>query len=204
MTIPIKYRKDREKAIASYNFIDIASGTGITTFYAGMASGAFMLSSNTYYGQPFESTYTTTSAYPILADTMNFDAVFNLPQVIKGLCVISAPIEAAGGGANQAKSNYHFALQKISDGVTSNIASGASGFVASLGTKEEISSLTLDIPLTHFKKDDTLRLNCLYYIGQNGGTGNFAIAYDPKNRAGATITTIDTNLVVNLPFRIDL
>ena len=205
MTIPLKYSLEAESAIASYNYTDIVAGTGIIVFYAGFASGAgAILSNSTFYGQPYESSYTTTTGYPVQADSMGFQINFNLPRVIKGDCIISAPIEVAGGGANQASANYHWSLYKVSGTTKTFLVSGASGLVASTGTKEDITTVSVNIPLTKFKKNDKLILSGVLLIGQNGGTGNFTAAYDPKNRAGVTITTIDTNLIANIPFRIDL
>ena len=207
MTIPAKYQDVGEGTIASYNFTDIASGEGFVRFYAARLSGSDILTGNVVYSDTIEtaSNFVDTADTPVLVSTFNFDTTkFNLPRRMGGTAIVSIPAEIASTSAT-AQVTAFLKIVKA-DGTVVDLISGSGKFATS-SSQEKMFSFSLVVPTTLIKKEDKIRLSVEQWRVDTSGSpaaSTHYIGHDPKNRAAPTITTIDTNLIMDVPFRIDL
>ena len=192
MPVPQVYRKSGEGAIASYNYTDVADGTGVIVFYAIISQTS---GSVDYHLVTDSSLYS--DAVDIGGDVdLDFDlTAFNLPRKVKGTAYVSIGLEAVGAG------NTIYAtvqLRHVRGGTETNITSA----IASHTLTNEANMMFIPLPITatHFKKDDILRLNV---TTTTSGTAGFGV--DPANRASATYANLDSRqLKVLVPFQLDL
>lgn len=226
MGIPINYRKTREAAIATYDFVDIASGTGYRIFYGGQApSGSTFLS-----GQQIASdrvSMDSGAAAAVAANeasatpkvNRNFDMLFNLPQNIKGKAIIEIPHGWYDSGNQTTYQKIFCQIQKWDGTTATTLVACSGGQWLALGqgaaaeNKDTNSTVTGEIPLTHFKKGESLRLNIYDNTWEAGGNAHRVyIGADPLGRlqtdkdndAQVKFISGSTVLKAYIPFRIDL
>lgn len=213
-----------EKVISSYNYIDIAEGTGITRLYAfiNAVSGA-----NLGYNDLISGALTTSTSdksqiidlgyssggggWTHFAPNITFSlSPFNLPKVIKGTAQVEIPTYMTPNLSNQ-QGRWLFTQVGIKKN-NSMIASAASYvFTGIVGNSHNYTfKIPIDVPLTQFKKGDTLSLYLSGAFSQLAGSDHMgaAIGMDPASRNGTWINTTaggtGTQLVLNVPFRLDL
>ena len=213
MTLPQKFRKSAD-ILANYDFTDIASGTGYTTFY-GMAvvvntTDNFILSPNPLESRHPNQAIGENGFASALAD-LDFDISFNNPRRIKGDFLTTVTY----GAKNSSGTTSVYLKIKIVhyDGSTETI----------IGTQQQTethnhtgganrtgirSTLTFDVD-KHFKKGETLRVSV--ELWGNGGSGSSCEFYhDGANRATnitedvLTNANASSNFKVNVPFRVDI
>jgi hypothetical protein len=151
--------------LPTYDFVDIISGTGYINFYLGLGYGnsayANMLSNYTYYS----------SAMATNGDN-DFDVLLNRPMDIQGMGIVNIPVKPTNGSGH----SVTVYIRKW-DGVTeTEIVSATSIDVIGSGLYFMLC-VPLVIPLTHFKRGETLRVSI---IGDNTAV-NYGV--DPKNRS---------------------
>jgi len=213
MGIPRVYTQAAEGAIASYDYTDIAEGTGTVLFYGCAArSGALTATSNlnytltklSVYSDPLETSGALTAGVYLSGA---FDtSEFNLPQTIEGTgyAMFSWTLRDNAG------SGFPFAKVQKWDGTTETTLAHASGAIDDWGNGVGRTCLIKikNIPRTLFKKGDILRLNAgLMCVTSTGTKGLFA--HDPKDRDAdyikpSTDASSTTKLEFHCPFRIDL
>ncbi len=230
MVIPDTFGIRGERVVASYDYFDIAEGTGVIEFELGTAhdtqtspapssdNTAGILNTNTFYSQDIEQLETgydgTTGANPII--DYDFDLVqFNLPKTIRGTAIATVNSYYADlGGVAQ---NVYYTIIKIIkwDG-SSETEIGSCYNTRHTGPTvyNKTDTYKIDLTETKFKVGDILRVNVVinYFYSGGGGThnSNVAIGSDPKNRDGTYIkpSTDDpattTRSTIKIPFRIDL
>jgi len=199
--IPVKFRKSAEASIASYDYVDIAEGTGVVVFNGGKAavsgSAVFLLSRNTFYSDVVSSVNATT----LNAD---FDLTpFNLPKTIKGTAYLSFGFyQVNAGGTGYIK----IQIQKSSGGVVSNCSSEIYADPPVGAGAHKMCFVPISLTTTHFKKGDFLR--CSMQI--TALSSNNEIGHDPMGRNGAYLTSalttppVTTKFQLYIPFQIDL
>lgn len=200
MPIPKVYAKMGQNAIASYDYTDIAEGTGVIDFlgFTTVISGATLrhLGTKTVYSANIEPIFATATTY-------NFDlTTFNYPKIAKGTAYIG--FSRYWAGTINHKLNIYFTIQKVSEGIATNIGSVQTAEFTSDGNPS-IAHYLLNASLTttHFKRGDILRLT-IYAVHPSG---TLYIGTDPANRDGSLVTpaaTYPTKLEVYIPFKIDL
>ena len=192
-------------AIASYDYTDIAEGTGTKYFYGlkDSASGSinFRLTSNAdTYSSLIETIRQTAGT-----DTFDFDTQpFNLPKTVKGTAYVSIPWYY-GDAANYAYTTAQ--LQKISNSVVTDVSEQVVSTQTAGTNKMTMQFLSLPLTQTILKKGDQIRL--VIRMVQVIGTGIHAIGHDPMGRSADYINSIkdgwgSSALVLHLPFKIDL
>lgn len=220
MGFPRVYRKSGESATISYDFYDLAEGTGIKKIYGyatTTVSGiTYKLGTNIVYADTIETksskiTNDAGSGYQTVLD-LDFDlSSFNLPRTIKGtatinLCVNFEPLTNIAGAYIYAK------IRKWDGSSETEIASAQSGLEApGASDQEHIYCLPIIVPKTHFKKGETLRLSIIATgIALTSGNGGYiTLGHDPQNRDGTEINpstddpTSTTRLEFLCPFDID-
>lgn len=220
MVLSNKYQ-NQESAIASYNYTDIASGTGYSVFYGASVSGATILIPNAIYSNDivFRTGNITTSANAERIEK-DFDVKFNRPQTLKGAMIINCPIGMRSNqAASEGSSRVDLSLSKIRGGVTTFLVSGSSavfntGATADNIMKDTMTAVRLEMPTTAIANGDTLRLNVRQWGSVGDGTIVFGFGCDPAGRDDPAIAlgTDDgvinsgnpTDLRVYVPFVVDV
>lgn len=203
MPVPTVYRTTGEQALASYDFIDIAEGTGIVNYFGLQASlsGARtnILSTNSAlfsYGVQTSGAAVLSGTYFKLIDK-DFDFQFNLPKIIKGNLIVSLTHAHACVSTSEASQHFINIRARKYDGTTETdlavnsgavLLSPAGGSATEGGTIEyQTESIVVPISRQNFKKGETFRLTVEAWAKANAGTGQTQIsrfAHDPQNRDG--------------------
>lgn len=196
--------------LANYNFVDIASGTGYITFYAGDTVDLKLLSNSTYYADTVaESVNDGATVVYVLVLDHDFDVVLNRPLDVKGLGIVNIPLGIlTSNGAYPVNAYVTTKLRKW-DGVTeTDIATNDSRVLTTNSTSLVYTMLAVDLSVanvTHFKKGETLRLSINVY-GKCEATGTYKYAHDPKSRTTGWDTTgaVPSQLTFQCPVRLNL
>jgi len=225
-----KKYQSKESAIASYDYIDIASGTGYFVFYGantgdGSISGSYVLSDNAFYSQRI-TTFGTVGATQTKVVDVDFDVQFNLPRDINGNMFVSVPLGVgrntadAGGNctANVSGSIIHY--DGTNETPLGTFISPDFGPIddATYSNDTKVMSCMIPISETHFKSGEILRVHVeAYGVVTVAGGRSVGIGHDPKNQpddnaAGEGLTIYDsvsttfgiTTMEVHVPFKMDL
>jgi hypothetical protein len=192
----VKFRNTGEAAIASYDYTDIAEGTGVVRFY--------LFSSQTSTAADYHLTsnalYSNDLTIPGAAD-IDFDlSAFNLPKTIRGtaIAVVGYKLDGTLGPGSAA---IIFTVRKWDGTTETDIAAVTSKTITVPDgqTYYGIINVPITIPLTHFKRGEILRLNL---VGSNTGSTKLYYGIDPMNRASGSMEM--TAASVYIPFRLDL
>ena len=206
MAVPINYRRSNEQVIASYDYYDLGEGTGIKTLYGAKLA---LSGSTLYLLTPNEavlsSTAMTTTGEGTV--TMNFDlSPFNMPKIVTGTAYFSAPLANSAAGGTGSK--LWVQVQKVSEGVVSNVSSEVQGANLYGNSAHSMEFIPITVNRTHFKKGDILRLVVKLICGVGGGTAE--TTHDPAGRDGTDLTSattapvISTKMRLYMPFLVDL
>jgi len=203
-------------AIASFNWTDIAEGTGIVKFYGfdseDSTGTTHHLSTNAFYSTNIYSQSATFAGYDyLLKATWNFDlAPFNRSGTIQGTANFNIPWHLWTTEPAQSVAGYlQVLIQKVSGGVTT---------IGSVTTKEmstgsliyDLANLHTSLTQTHFKVGDNLRISILMYgkkTNNASAVGYGFLTHSPQNReeANSTIAHLgSTKLEAYIPFKIEL
>jgi hypothetical protein len=196
--------------LANYNFVDIASGTGYIDFYAGDTVDTKQLSNFTYYANTeFDAANAAAGSGDTVIFDHDFDTTVNRPLDVRGVGIVNVPIRNIGVAGNVI--TYVICkLRKYSSGVETDIVSNTSTSKASLGgttTAYWMLAVDLDVPLTHFKVGDIMRLTIeLHASNADGSPRSVAYGHDPKNRSDLWDTTgaVPSQLLFLCPVRLNL
>lgn len=210
----------------TYDYKDLASGTGIIEFYPGNAGTDFILADNKFYSEKTLSEAIQNASTGGWIIDKDFDVMLNLPRTLKGTCIVSVPIGVQSSNGGTTCTTYIKATLRKWDGVTETDIATATGtsWVTSPANPNmydyNLTTLKMTIPSTHIKKGEYIRLT----IELHGtcGAGNpcyFFFGHDPMNRASSdynaeeypvggvftplTFGTEPSILTAQIPFRID-
>lgn len=226
-SVPQGFGSVPPNASASYDYFDIAAGTGVVQFYAANGpSGTNFLTENQIYsdliilGNEFATINTADGQGAKIS--FDFDVTFNKPQDIEGTCIVEIPHGWRDTGNQTTNQRMHAYIRKWDGATEINLVSMsgsewlASGQGAGVETKTTLSTLSGEIPFNHFKAGETLRLTVEDSTWEAGGnTHHIFIGADPQGRltndkariSNATLTFASgdvTALRCFVPFRIDL
>ena len=213
-------------ALATFDFTDIAEGTGVVVFNLArtftnkddVATSGAILTNNTFYSEHVMTQVTNggEGTFTKFHD-IDFDVEFNLTKNVTGTSIsnIASGIRNGGGGAPTYDSFVWVKIRKF-DGTTETLMKDASGAVLHLpaGSTGDfayaIDAIKMSLPLTHFKKGDILRVTVEQWGKATGsGIGQFFIGHDPQSRATSdrdpyTFGTEPSNSTVQIPFKLDV
>lgn len=206
-------------AIASYDYTDIANGTGVNILngfeYALSGSTLYGLSDQTPYSYEVEKNIAAASipdtTYGSILD-LDFDLTsFNTPRTIKGKAIVSVPVKIKNT-EDKTYGCYVIARIRKWDGSTeTEIANATSPNVETSNflSKSSVLAIPVTIPETFFKEGEILRLTLNFWgYKQSGATGTMHMGIDPMNRDGTGIVPgtdlIPTKLEFHCPFELDL
>ena len=210
--VPINFQA-LSNVLPTYNFVDIAAGTGYINFYAGDTVDLKILSNFTYYSDAFVSTSAgvTFSADNLMFDH-DYDTLLNRPMDIRGLGIVNIPVGVSSLSGSSFSTVYAIVYVRKWDGVTeTDIANNTSSTYRAAGTiSYDTLSVDLNIPLTHFKVGEYLRLTIRLYCtadGDNPGVNRYVYyAHDPKGRTTGWDTSgaVPSTLMFQCPVRLNL
>ena len=194
------------QAIASYDAIELLSGVGYATLYAGGTIDKYLLSNITFYAAPASTTALLSST----TIDVDFDITIQTAVTFKGTAVLNLP-EKITLGSDAGSCAFNAKIYKVVGGVETELATNAGATFN--GTPEntvyQIEAIDLTLTEIVFNYGDILRLN-ITGTGTTGGAPaggrNFAIGHDPKNRSAVWDTTgaVPSQLALQLPVKIDL
>lgn len=204
--IPTVYRK-APAAIASYNYTDIAEGTGIVQFYGfAVASGAsFLLGTAQVYSTPIESNNIALTPGDMVDKDFDLTA-FNTARTISGdgfISMSSAGTQTGGTGVR-----FNNVIIRKWDGTTETdlvtVSGALYGFV---NDSRKTETLKFTVPTTVYKSGEQLRVTVQVVTHTAATNGNVFLAHDPQGRNGPTFIPASdgsdtTKLEVFIPFRI--
>jgi hypothetical protein len=204
--LPLSFPVPSSPALASYNYVDIATGTGYRIFYGNAVTYTnagvvkYILTDNS-------GAYSAKDGYTSIPNGANprwdqdFDITFSLPQTIEGKALVCIPCANPGGGGPYTQ---YLEVKIIHyDSVTESII-GA-----------EIKSETFENP---YQKTQVLEINCTKKVFKRGeilrvsvkatsseATTTFYVGHSPNGTQGGTIfTTISPRMILFVPFRIKI
>jgi len=198
--------------LPTYNFVDIAAGTGFINFYAGNTVDLKVLNNYTYYSDaPF---YSVASQGGGQADQLkldeDYDVILNRPLDVRGQCILNVPVGLScnSGAGNDAYTYIIAFIRKWDGAVETDLATNTSTVFKCLSASIQYSMLAIDlnVALTHFKIGETLRLTIRQYLTTTGVAGTCYYGHDPKNRSTGWDTTgaVPSQLVFQCPVRLNL
>ena len=205
-----------QQPLANYNYEDIADGSGMLTFYGNHSmedtTDNYLLSSQKIASQKAETYLGVTSGTFIKVMDLDFDnPPFNLPKNIIGTAKISIPYMADAPSGNSTEVYLIAKLRKWDGSSETELGSAQSETIIEDGTGPQIDRrqglMTMTIPLTHFKKGETLRLTVEVWAKGTAGNTNVGIGHDPPGRISTNFPGTDgvsTIMKVNIPARLGI
>lgn len=194
---PQEFISGGEGIVASYDWTDIAEGSGKVLFYGSAVS----TSAATTYALLTNQTYSVTIDVNCPGATLTLDfytPAFNLPKIVAGTAYIVSCTEADGAG------NVAFQFKLYRGGA--DVANISNSITSISNTAARTSTTPIPLTQTNIKKGDMIHLVAI--MTRTGGTTHY-MGIDPMNRDGTSITpstelNATTKLLVYIPFRIDL
>ena len=212
--IPTTFPPVQEPAIATFNFTDIANGTGVLVLQGADTAQGKILVGNQVYSSDIETSAASVGAPFAKVIDVDFDlTAFNLPRTLKGTAVINVPFAVQ----SEANSTTHNAfvivnIKHVDSGSTeTSLGTAQSDTITSPssagGITQKVAAVTIALTERHFKKGETLRITVEGWVNVAGLSG-ITIGHDPQNRDGARLTPsteeVTTQMIANIPIRIDL
>ena len=207
MGIPRVYNQATEGAVVSYDWNELADGTGYKIFYGlstDAASGELQgLINSVLYSNSIAVSGSTVAGFSVSGV---YTTVFNSPRTAKGNAYVSF------GWYNLSNLCYPFCEIYKTEGATDTSLGYISGAMVTdiVNQLPKTTTFKMALPQTHFKKDDILKLK-VGIAGVAGGAGTFGnIGQDPMNRDGLAIKPSTdplgstTKLTFACPFKPDL
>lgn len=191
MTFPTGlFPRDREKAFASFDALDISTGRAVQDFYGGLTvSGSTLIPALS--NVPWNSHNVTTGATadvtsPTVRIDEDFDVTFNKSVKIEGDVIITIPTAMQNSTTDVHSMFPQAKIEHVKDGTATQLGLEISGAVLSSGTAttNEIknSSLKITVPKTQFGIGDKLRLNVQVWGWRAAGDFVVFLGHDPNGR----------------------
>jgi hypothetical protein len=221
MEVPLMKKKSfvrSQGAISSYDWTDIAEGTGVVNFWGLKMRDAtgevYRINTNAFYSASIETTesgsFTNNGVSTWSSTARNFDlSPFNFAKTARGKA--SVVIYWRNTLSTNTPGTITVGVYKY-DGSTETLVGSTSHTSANFGASH-FDVIEIALTQTSFRKGDLLRLKISYQTGVNGSGGttncDFTFGHDPINRDGAVIipsadpNNITTQLKFYCPFRIE-
>jgi hypothetical protein len=221
--LPINFSVPPE-TVPTYNAIDAALGVGYATYYAVHSHGSKFLSPTPTDSDSGQGSYLFTDATETGASNVyvklidyDYDLLFKTPQVVEGVATVSFTVGIQDNASAEHTGYYVITLYHVSVGAVETsigtYGSDSAGFILNNSGVDKDYRRTYDITCTKtsFNVGEKLRLSVHVY----GKTSNGAflldhrLYHDGSNRQASDngdgiLTSHDTDIVVNVPYRINL
>lgn len=207
MALKAIYRRQVENSLASYDYVDVADGTGVIKFYAGgmriSGSTLYRLDRNVFasaYGSQTSATNRVdyNSTRKVVSDAnyanqidLDFDtSALNLPRILKGTMLCQIPLTMYGDPSDVGCIAYCVLnVYKVSaTGTETLIATENSGLMTmdgGYGNSDKYFSFPVTIPTTNIKRGEKIRINVNIWAKDTGGSADpgIMLTYEPTNIA---------------------
>jgi len=209
--------------IATYDYYDIAEGTGIKTFTGFIdetASSAFFAGANASHAylisdgeinisKRLTTWYSIVNSSALWTKFVNVDfdlGKFNIPKIIKGTGYFQGTWTIEGSGSNlYCSSALIIKIKKVdlnNNETIYAVVSGALIYAASTSVSR-FEQMAFNIPQINFKKGENLRISgeiwsAIHWSGTSGTGLTFRLYHDPSKtpQSGA--------FIVKIPFKLDI
>lgn len=203
--LPVNFPPPAEPAAALYDYLDVISGIGYRNLYAGYSTHSggtqnFFLTPNSTVSSSWATsglrTFSSASSTPT---EKNFDITFNVPARIGGDCIINFTVTNLDGDGSVA-----FTIYRVVGAAETSLGTVTSQSFAGVGHYRGCVKISLTD--TSMKVSDILRLEAI--LTGTGASGSL-LYIDPsslltKTETGGAGITINTDLIVKIPFIIRL
>lgn len=205
--LPQNFPTPSEGAVASYDWVDFASGFGYRRLYLAQAINKIVQPGGAATQVQFLTTEAMESDGEVISFTddetaYNFDITFQNPCVIQGR-VFFRTLQQSNGVLGF---EVNFKLQKISGAVTTELGNVTSNNLSAAGLTY-VRVCYLDAPKTSFAPNDKLRI-VLQCTNAAGGACSGVVYIDPSGRATAIETnsgkTVSSESYTLIPFVVQL
>lgn len=198
MTLPLYYPVP-PLAIASYDYEDIANGTGYEVYYGAKGdNGEYVVSTVPIYSEEIFSYIQDQSVATSFTKYFNldFDITFNLPRNIKGDFLANIPMGIAATGSTARGFDYYVIVKAIHyDGSTETILATGTSVSTHEAIQTDVESFSARVHLLkasissvrHFKKGEILRFTVEGWFRTTeagASTCHLLLGHDPQNRNG--------------------
>lgn len=198
--LPINFAIPGENIIATYDYNDIADGTGIVEFYLFSAfEGDYQVSGAEVFEIGKEAVFSHSIEVQVSDAKSFFTKEFNTPRTIKGTALLSFSMYKSTNPQQIKIQLFHY------DGTTSTqIGSDFHYNFNDASSARRMINAKIDCPATHFKIGEQLKIT----IDGSGATNSVYIGIDPQNRDGtnlvpSTTPSITTQFIARIPFKIE-
>ena len=199
--IPVVFRSGGGNVISSYDWYDTGLGAGYKRFYPasyinGASTQVYFMTSKLIDGD----NGATGLAGNNNVTEVNFDITFQNPMVVAaGTAIINFTVYSAGAVNKTVDFTlYHVDASAVETSIGTVQSSNANG----AGAYRKLVSITTTQKA--FAIGEKLRLECIFTVGAGAAT----LYFDPLGRQtyteAGTGGTIGTDMIVDIPFRIDL
>ncbi len=225
MGVPRVYRKEGERSIITYNYTDIASGTGYIIFYGAehqetTVSGGYLLTGKTFSNTILSYGTAETTSFVEVVDK-DFDVLFNTPSRVKGKIRVTLTLGSGSQNINSAAETYAIVKAVHIDAATNETPLGQAQtetMIRTTTTAETAFSQTVNVEIDiadirRFKKGETLRITVGIWGKKTSTNASYqGFGHDPMDR-NDTPTNPDFNMIedddttifaVHIPFLLDL
>lgn len=211
-------------AIASYDFTSLLTKTGYVNLYGTKNQSGYALTPNNVYSETVMTVTTSSAGTDTIQHDVDFDIQFNTPQNLKGNLIANVPVGIRNtAGSAQSYNLYVKVYVRKWNGTTETEIANATGTTLAWGGTTTANgaqatamlSVSINVPLTHFKIGEYLRITTEVHGWNGGAASEYYLGHDPKNRAtdlknftlsGAarTFGNDPTTLLILTPFRADI
>ena len=216
------FLRSGEGAIASYNYEDIASGSGVIVFYAHNARYMtqavynatiyenYSLVTERIFSEVYEIAVPASYGQEVTTDYEFTSNVFNTKRILNGRCFFNPILKlTANSTSNNAYYFIVFTLYKISGENTINLGSvisAAESILGGTGSKYVRTSTYLDVNKEVFKVGDKIKIKMSIHTGVGNNAG-ITLYIDPAGRSlpadsSGKTETADSRFYI--PFKIDV
>lgn len=221
------FLRSGEQTLASYNWNDVQSGSGIVNFYGIVNDEDNSTKSYSFVTTPFYSSDTeiqgSTVSFPNVASwetsmDQDFDISFATPRTVQGRAYVTLYMlgKFKYNSSGTTKFRFYPTIRKWDGSSETDLTSTTDYIeVATTGSNSvgELISFSVDVPKTNFKIGETLRLTIRgdVYLQNHGAgdeSGYVIIGTSPLDRDSTNITpngdSVTTKFNFYVPFNIDL
>lgn len=217
MALPNKFTSGQGQQIATYNYVDVISGTGIVELFGGETSGSYVLADKAFYSDQISYFVLVTPAgFLTPVSDLDYDVAINRPIIINGEIIVTATSSWNSGGGGATAQEYITAEAVIvhADASTTSLGTGQSSYATDSGASSN-KTRAMKIAVTNYliKAGETFRITIKQYINKTAGSDPVTAGWghDPKDRnddnpegAGVVGDAWTTQMIVLLPIKIDL
>lgn len=224
MTVPKKFRTG-DQPLVTFDFVDIADGTGIVRFYG---ASAHLSTGNNYILTRDGATRAADRAdawagiggggNPRIATNLDFDlSPFNLQQVLRGTLTASV---ACSAFSTVAAAFTYFIIVKLrhvdEDANETEVASAQSQTFTTNSTASEKKPnqflVSMAVPRTIYKEKEKIRITVEMWSTPAADADLMGYAFDPSNNfteniylsGGGAQSTKTSQIIFDVPFELDL